>query len=149
MKRNCRNCVDIIEIGGLEPCKSCLAAPQPIPNFRPREEEPMPSSDKKIEVFFDSDKGKMPELKPPTTEMVIAAGKDLEDCPEVKRALEKLYPAAFDKSVKMVGDIENENGDTIAWVSDNRKSIVFSSCYNWKSDKETSELATRTTPTRK
>ncbi len=118
MKRECEKCVDY-ELGGYsKPCFPCYCT-KGRPNFRPRE-KPMP---------------KTPD--PPTTEMIIEAGKDCEDCPDIKRALKKLWPGAFDESVEMfpVNQINSLRGEPVAWVCgggiNKGTAIVFSNSFRW------------------
>lgn len=126
MERICGNCVDAIELGGLEPCKSCGPHNK---NFRPKKEE------------------QMPELKSPTRKQVlkVATMSSMQN-----ESMKILYPAAFeDGPIKMAGGIKNEKGDTVAWAANDGKSIVFSSCYVWKHYEEDRDYSERVTPTRR
>ncbi len=132
MERNCEKCVDY-ELGGYsKPCIPCYGT-KGHPNFRPKKEKPMP------------------KLEQPTAEMVIEAGRDLDDCPEVKRAFTKLWPGAFKpEPVKMKGEIFDENGKCAVWLSTDKKTIILSSRHDWKrTEIDPINGCQRITPTRK
>ncbi len=95
-------------------------------------------------------------LDQPTAEMVIEAGKDLEDCPEIKRAFKKLWPGAFeeDKSVEMQpGSILSAKGNVVAWVGGAgihaTKVIILHSNFIWKITERTDGKGEMLTLTRK
>ena len=89
-------------------------------------------------------------LEQPTAEMVIEAGKDLDDCPEVKRAFKKLWPGAFDNSVQLdihssIKCADHGGHTSLVWVSGSGKEIWLNRSFNW----ERSEGGMLLTPTRK
>ncbi len=72
------------------------------------------------------------KLEQPTAEMVIEAGRDLDDCPEVKRAFTKLWPGAF-KDIKLQpGKLFDKTGNPVAWVSIDGTQILFTNRLKWK-----------------
>ncbi len=73
------------------------------------------------------------KLEQPTAEMVIEAGRDLDDCPEVKRAFTKLWPGVFKpEPVKMNGgDFYDEDGKIVAWLAMDKKTILLTNKFDW------------------
>lgn len=89
---------------------------------------------------------------PPTTAQILSAA---EDCPDAKRALKRLYPKVFDKSVELAQhstikrrspyDLDVNGGISMVWVSGSGNQIVLHHDFNW----ERSAGGKILTPTRK
>lgn len=84
---------------------------------------------------------------PPTTSQILSAA---EDCPDAKRALKRLYPRVFDKSVELDNRTSikcalNGGHTSIVWVSGVGRKIELNRAFNWERSPDGMTL----TPTRK